>query len=392
MPHTRRHLPPFLRMSLAALIALSLLSASCSSGDDDATAAPDDDTESASDNASDSASDNASSAMLEAVYEQIEGLDPEARQATLLELAEAEDRDVRLYTIVNLDDTAAILDEYESALDLEAEVFRARSEALLQRVLEENDAGRRGFDVVILSAPEMILVDDEGILGPLDTPYTDGVVASTVNENWSGVYLNVFTAAWNSDIVEPGQEPATWEDVLTSYPGALGLEAGDFDWFATLVEDYFVAELGYAEDEAVDLFRAAAAAGRVVDGHTVLTELLGAGEFDVVSSAYQHGVERIKNDGSPVEWQPAVEPLVVRPTGIAIQAETDAPATSLLFVDWLLSDEGQAVLASRFRTPASTNVQGGLPPGLDVLNVDVVELDAEREKWESLYEEIIRSG
>lgn len=358
---------------LATVLAVALLAAGCSSDED-------------------SAGPKANADALASVYEQVDGLDPEERHEKLLELAAIEDVNLQLYTIVNLDDTAALLDAYDDALGLDIDVFRAQSNSLVQRVLQEDSAGRVGFDVLIMSAPEMVIIDDEDVLGPFESPYTADIIESTVNANWSGVYLNVFTAAWNSDIIEPGQEPTSWEEVLTAYPDALAIEAGDFDWFATLIEDHFVGELGYSEAEAIDLFRAAAADARAIDGHTVLTELLGAGEFDVVTSAYQHGVERIKANGSPVEWQPAVEPLVVRPTGIAIHARTQAPATALLFVDWLLSDAGQSVLAERFRTPASTSVEGGIPAGLDVLNVDVEALAENRQKWESLYEEIIQNG
>jgi iron(III) transport system substrate-binding protein len=275
---------------------------------------------------------------------------------------------------------------------IDVEIFRAKGSDLLQRVLQESSAGRVGFDVLILSGPEMLIVDDEGLLAPFTSPNTADIVASEVNPNWVGVYLNVFTAAWNTDLVAAGAEPLSWEQVLTENPDALGLESGDFDWFATLVQDYFMAELGYTEAEAIDLFRTAMADGRVIDGHTVMTELLGAGEFDVVTSAYQHSVERLKSDGSPIDWQPAVEPLVIRSSGISIHTDTETPASSLLFADWLLSASGQEVLASRYRTPANTTVEGGLGDGLNVLAIDIEALQDSREKWEPLYEELIRGS
>ena len=65
---------------------------------------------------------------------------------------------------------------------------RSDPDPLLQRVLEENSADQVGFDVLMVSAPEMVIFDGEGIMGPLDSPYTDDIVASTVNPNWAGVY------------------------------------------------------------------------------------------------------------------------------------------------------------------------------------------------------------
>ncbi|MGI9622200.1 MAG: ABC transporter substrate-binding protein [Acidimicrobiales bacterium] len=358
---------------VAVSLSVAILAASCGSDDSEP-------------------SSGSGESALDAVYSELEGLDLDERRARLLELAEAEDENLQLYTIVNLDDTAVYAQGFTEETGIDVEVFRARGGELLQRVLEENAADQLGFDVLMVSSPEMIIIDAEEILHRLDTPYTDEIVPSTVNPNWSGVYLNVFLAAWNTDLLSEEARPTSWEQVLTGYPDAVALEAGDFDWFATLVQEYFVDRLGYTEEEAIELFRVAVDHGRVIDGHTTLAELLGAGEFDVVTSAYQHGIDRFANNGSPIAWEPAVEPLVLRETGIGIRHDTPAPATALLFVDFMLSSQGQDLLASVFRTPANVTVAGGVDQELDILTIDVEQLNLEREKWEGLYEEIIRGN
>jgi iron(III) transport system substrate-binding protein len=180
--------------------------------------------------------------------------------------------------------------------------------------------------------------------------------------------------------------------VLANYNGSLAMEVGDWDWFATLVSQYFEEQKGLSEDEAVDLFRKAAAGARTVDGHTLMTELLAAGEFDVAASVYKHRAEQLKGDGAPVEWEPPVEPIVIRPNGIGISADTNVPATSLLFVDFMLTDV-QDMLLDFDRTPAdATAPGGGIPEGYDVLISDLNELAEQRDKWESLYEDVVRAS
>jgi iron(III) transport system substrate-binding protein len=146
------------------------------------------------------------------------------------------------------------------------------------------------------------------------------------------------------------------------------------------------------EKEAVDLFRKAASGARMVDGHTLMTELLAAGEFSVASSVYKHRAEQLKKDGAPVEWEAPVEPIVIRPNGVGIYADTKVPATALLFADFMLTDV-QNMLLEFDRTPASSKAPGGgIPSEYEVLVADLRDLNDEREKWEGLYEEIARSS
>jgi iron(III) transport system substrate-binding protein len=238
----------------------------------------------------------------------------------------------------------------------------------------------------------MQVLDDQRLLLPLESPFTKDVVQETiVSKNWVPVYLNAFTPAWNTKRLSASARPSSWEDVLTKYQGKLAMEVGDWDWFATLVTQYFEKK-GMSEQEAVDLFKKAAGGAHMVDGHTLMTELLAAGEFDIAASVYKHRVGQLKRRGAPVDWEPAVEPIVIRPNGVGIFANTDVPATALLFVDYMLTDV-QKMLIDFDRTPASNAVSGGgVPSKYKVLVADLRTLNAQRDKWEGLYEEIAREA
>jgi iron(III) transport system substrate-binding protein len=330
---------------------------------------------------------------LQAVYDQVQGLDQDARRKKLLELAAKEEGKFSVYGSTNLDEAEPIISAFEDLSGLEPEVYRASSSDLLQRILQESQANfKAGADVVYTNGPELQVLDDRKLLLKLDTPFSRDVVQETiVSENWVPIYLNAFTAAWNTKAVSGSKMPKSWEDVLSKFGGNLAMEVGDWDWFATLVTQYFEKK-GMSEEEAVALFRKAASGARMVDGHTLMTELMAAGEFDAASSVYKHRAAQLKGDGAPIEWEPAVEPIVIRPNGIGIYADTDAPATSLLFVDFMLTDV-QKMLVDFDRTPASTKVPGGgVPSKYEVLVSDLRTLNDEREKWEGLYEEIAREA
>jgi iron(III) transport system substrate-binding protein len=330
---------------------------------------------------------------LQAVYDQVRGLAPAERRKKLIGMAEKEAGNFTVYGSTNLDEAEPIMSAFEDLSGLDPELYRASSSDLLQRILQESQANfRKGADVVYTNGPELQVLDDKKLLLPLDTPFKQDVVQKTiVSDNWVPIYLNAFTASWNTKAVPSGKAPKSWEDVLSRFSGHLAMEVGDWDWFATLVTQYFMPK-GMSEDEAVAQFQKAASGARMVDGHTLMTELLAAGEFDAASSVYKHRVGQLKRDGAPVEWEPAVEPIVIRPNGIGIYAETDAPATSLLFVDFMLTDV-QKMLVGFDRTPASTKVPGGgVPAKYKVLISDLRTLNDQRDKWEGLYEQIARKS
>ena len=326
---------------------------------------------------------------LEAVYAEVEGLEGDERREKLIELASEEGCEVSFYTSTNVDESGPVVEAFSDDTDIDVSLYRAGSETIVQRVIQESDAGFAGADVIGNNGPEMTILDNEGLLLPLKTPVTEDIVDFAVFDNWAGFYLNVFVAAWNTDRVKGDQVPKTWQDVL-GYGEGLAMEAGDVDWFATLVK-YFVEEEGMSEEEAIDLFREGAKGSTVVDGHTLMAELLAAGEYDVTASSYQHRIPQLAKDGAPVAWEPAVQPAIVRPNGIGIHRDTDCPAGALLFTEYAMSD-AQETLIEFDRSPANTTVEGSFPEDVETILVDVEALLEESDKWEGLYEEIIQGS
>ena len=323
------------------------------------------------------------------IYAQLEGLDAEARREKLIELAAEEGGTFDAYGSTNLDDIFPMIDEFEGQTGLEVNYYRASSTDVLERVLQEADADFAGADVVFTNGPELTVIDQEGLLAPLTSPVTDEIDPQGVFENWAWLYLNTFVGSWNTDRVQ--DPPTTWEDLL-AYGDGLAVEVGDFDWFATLVKSYFMAEQGMSEEEAVDLFREAVNGAALVDGHTLMAELLAAGEYDVASSTYLHRILQLKRDDAPVEWEGGPEPIIIRPNGIGIHKYAEKPASALLFLEFMLTD-AQQLLLDIDRQPASAGVSGGgIPSGVETMIVDLASLLEEREKWEGLWDEIIEGS
>ena len=106
-------------------------------------------------------------------------------------------------------------------------------------------------------------------------------------------------------------------------------------------------------------------------------------------NSYLHTVEELKDDGAPLAWEPAVEPLVSRADGVAVVKDAEHPAAALLFVDFLL-DEGQQVFADAYLTPARKDLS--VPPSIQQIVVDVPKYVAEAADWQARYEQLVRMG
>jgi iron(III) transport system substrate-binding protein len=328
---------------------------------------------------------------IEKINAQLEGLEGNQRRAKLIELADKEGGTVSAYGSTNIDEATPFIDAFEDETGIDVSYYRANSENVLARVIEESKAGFKGADVVFTNGPELTLLQRKGLLASYDSPATAEIPEQGVHPTWKWFYLNTFTPAWNTKEVSGAQAPKSWEDVLKNYKGKLALELSDVDWFATLVKEYFEPK-GISEDEAVKLFKDAAAGSTVVDGHTLMTELLAGGEFGIAASPYLHRIMQMKKQGASVEWEPAIEPLIVRPNGVAIHAAAQRPASALLFNEFLVTD-AQSLLLEVDRQPASAAVEGGgLPTRYKNVVVDVETVIDEFDKWSGLYDEIVKQS
>lgn len=116
-------------------------------------------------------------------------------------------------------------------------------------------------------------------------------------------------------------------------------------------------------------------------GHTLMAELVAAGEIPIAAALYNHGVERLALAGGPIKWK---APTLCRPAAIGVSSHPPHPYCALLFADFILSREGQELIKSRQRVPASTVVDTALNKFLFMMNAPAITLD-ESTKWEKLW-------
>ncbi|MGH3341338.1 MAG: ABC transporter substrate-binding protein, partial [Carbonactinosporaceae bacterium] len=320
------------------------------------------------------------------VYEKFNSMSGEERHRALVKAAE-EEGELSIYT--SNDDIEDLISVFEDTYDIDVEVYRANSETVLQRLLQEQKAGYYGSDVFETNAGELNVANQQGMLADYRSELRDQVSERGLGDGWTASRYNVFVVGWNDNLVSSDSRPQNLEELAApEWRGKVSMELGDFDWFAAMYRYYL--EQGKSDAEIKQLFREIASNSKVVKGHTTQGELLSAGQFSVVTSSYSHTIDQAEAEGAPVKWRPPVEPVVLRPNGIGLMKTAKNPAAATLFVDFELT-AGQKIFHDQYRLGAIQNGENPLD-GLEVISTPDDELVAHPTKWDRLYAEIVRQG
>lgn len=321
-------------------------------------------------------------------YEGYAKLTGEARQAELVKAAEGEG-ELSIYTSWNYMD--ALVDVFSDKYDVNVSVYRANSETVLQRALQEFKAGFPGSDVFETNQMEMAAASHEGLFGPYASEYRDNVREIGRFDDWTAIRYNAFMPQWNTDKVKPGEEPTSFEDMADpKWRGRLSMEIGDSAWLQALY--YYFHDKGMSDEDFRTMFTAVAANSQVVKGHTVWSELVSAGQHDVAVSQYLQVIHKSQEAGAHVAWKPAsgapVQPIVMQANGMGVMKYAEHPAAATLFLDFALSDEGQQIIESEQLLAAREPANDPLA-GLELLPLDNDKLLSENNVWSERYRKLI---
>src|SRR6266571_341916 len=308
------------------------------------------------------------------------------RDQRVLEGAKKE-RQAVIYTSLNLKDSVPIAEAFEKKYGVTLQLWRSSSEKVLQRALTEARAGRFSVDAFELNGPELEAMYREGLLEEVFSPQFKNLpqAAFPKHRHYAADRFNFFTIAYNTNLVKPNEVPNSYDDLAhPRWTGKIGLEASDTDWFGSIVK--FM-----GEEKGLALFRKIAQQKpQLRTGHTLMAGLVASGEIPLAATIYNHNAERLLLNGAPIKWK-ALTPTFGRPNGVAVARRAQRPHAALLFVDFMLSLEGQTLIQQRNRVPASTAVETNLNKFPYEMIDPVIVLD-EAEKWERIWSELFLRG
>ncbi len=280
-----------------------------------------------------------------------------------------EEKKVVLYHTTNVPDTRDIIQGFRKKYPfVEVESYRATGEKLFHKITTEVKAGRHLADAYMISGLQTWLLKDAGLLSPFKSPEREKVDPALKDKlgYWTGVYWNLEVLGYNTQMVSAAEVPKKWEDLLTPrWKGQIGLEEEDVNWY-TMILHLMGEEKGkaYARQLAKQQLQIRA-------GHTLMAQLLAAGEFALTLTIRTHSAEDLKGKGAPIEWS-AIEPLAPNPP-VSVSLPTNPPHanTGKLFIDFILSREGQEIIAKLKRNPSRTDVDQPVPRAAKIKLVEI---------------------
>jgi iron(III) transport system substrate-binding protein len=286
-----------------------------------------------------------------------------------------------LYTSIAGNDMPLLKNDFEKKYGIKLTVWRAGSAQVMQRSITETEAKRYQVDAIHIGAPEMEGLHREKILQPVTSPVFKNLIADAVapHREWASTMLTVWVQTYNSNKVKKSDLPKSYQDLLDpKWKGQLGIESEDSDWFAAVVGNM-------GEAKGLKLFRDIVAANgiSVRKGHTLLQNLVAAGEVPLALAQYNYVAAGVKRSGAPVDWF-VIEPAIARANAVGIAAHAPHPASALLFYEYILSPDGQKILASLDYVPTNKTVTSSMKNTKIQIEDPVATID-QWAKWGKIY-------
>jgi iron(III) transport system substrate-binding protein len=290
-----------------------------------------------------------------------------------------------IYTTFAEKDQPALFHPFEAKYGVKVAVWRAGTDKVLQRTIAEAAARKYNVDVIHFGSPEMEALSREKILQAVSSPVHKDLHPGSVptHREWAATLLSVWVQVYNTNLIRKEDLPKSYADLLDSrWKGKLGIEAKNEDWFASVVD-----VMG-GGDKGLKFFRDLVAKNGLSPraGHTLLNNMVIAGEVPLALDIYNYMPEQAKKKGAPIDWF-ALEPAVARSNAIGIARRAPHPNAALLFYEYMLG-EGQPALAKMDYVPANTKVASPLK-GVKILQTDPVRTLDESDKWTGLFEQIV---
>jgi iron(III) transport system substrate-binding protein len=276
-----------------------------------------------------------------------------SEKGRIVESARKEGR-LLLYTGMESEEASLFTNEFVKRYPfIKPEIFRSSGEKVQTRFMIENRAGSNRADVFQTSIVQVYQLKNQGLLKNYVSEEAGAYPEGFRDREgyWNAFYLLTYVIGYNTKLVSPKELPSSYEDLLNpKWKGRIGLETQEYQWFYHLLQIM-------GKDKGADFMRRLARQElQMRAGHTLLAQLVAAGEIAMAVVVYANRVERMKSQGAPIDWVRFKGPTITAFNAISIPEKAPHPNAAKLFVDFVLSKDGQNILRGLRRIPARPDV------------------------------------
>ena len=221
------------------------------------------------------------------------------------------------YTPTAIEDSQKMIQAFEKKHPgIKIRLFRNRETALLPRILSEKQSGRPIVDVTSLRGIGYYQLWKRNLIQPYISPESAAYPKGFKDPKgyWTDLYDTYYV--WSHNTVLMKNPPRSYEDLVQPrYRGRIGMDTDEVEWYAGLMEYW-------GKERTVRFLKNLAAQQiRYRDGHTLIAQLMAAGEFEI-TLAFSERIDKMKKEGAPVDWISTYDPIIVSIHPIAIGGRT----------------------------------------------------------------------
>jgi iron(III) transport system substrate-binding protein len=285
--------------------------------------------------------------------------------------------------------TSTIAPAFEKKYGINVSVYRATTETLRERILQEAAAGRPLNDVVETNDIEMAILNQKHLLAKY-TPHVAGIDPRAKLPFMTGGYFIATLPVHNTSLVPESSAPTSLEQLADpKWKGKLALEQNDDNWYLSVY--HYFHDHGMSDADFTTMMKKIAANARPVNGHVTSNDLLKSGEYSVFVTDFLQYVTG-KAPGN-VSYKPVVGPVNLQVLGDVPMVGAEHPAAATLWADFYLTD-AQPLLNNVSGIPTNPSAIPGYKPVLpnndQVMVEDWRTLLTNGTAWSDAYTDLLK--
>ncbi|HWP57952.1 MAG TPA: extracellular solute-binding protein [Candidatus Acidoferrales bacterium] len=268
---------------------------------------------------------------------------PPAQRKKVLEEGARKEGQLVFYTSISVQDNPKLMAAFEKSHPyIKTNLYRGTPTSVFLRASTEAKAGRHLADVVGTAPVEMWQLKQTKLSGPYLSPELQAMPKGSYDPEgyWAAFEVTPIVLAYNTKLVKPAEVPNDYQELLNpKWKGKMSLGTEEYDWFSVMLD-------AMGKEKGLAYMRALAKQDLHMPGSSsrMRVQLMLAGESAIAIAARGRRVTEFKEQGAPIDFR-IFEPYAGEPNSVALLARSPHPHAGILFIDWILSQEGQVALA-----------------------------------------------
>ncbi|QEJ99990.1 ABC transporter substrate-binding protein [Treponema phagedenis] len=263
-----------------------------------------------------------------------------------------EKKSLMVYTSMKESIIGKVRDEFSQKYpDINFDYYSAGAGKLMAKIAAERQSGRIACDVLWTSeVPDFMQLKAEGVLLPYVSPESGKIVSPLKDPEgyFTPARLGTLGIAYNTNKIKT--PPVSWQDLLKpEYKNGFAIANPALSGTSLVSLAMLIENLGwdYIEQLKANGAKMGQGSGQVVDD-------TASGDISACIAVDYITIDKIVK-GATLGFAYPQEMLVV-PSPIAIMKDTQNEDSAKIFIDFLLSDEGQKIVADAYTLPIKENI------------------------------------